>query len=85
MWQYGLREIPQRSGMEGNQRCWIRLGRYNAKGLEEAEVHWPGKGGKTKGGKIWKCVMLPPDQEEEATLQRPSQGPATPRKGALLR
>lgn len=30
-------------------------------GLEEAEVHWPGKG-KSKG-KIWKCMLLPEEVE----------------------
>ena len=37
----------------------VSLGEYTAEGLEKAEVHWPGKGGKT--GKIWKCVVLPTD------------------------
>ena len=31
-------------------------------GLEEAEVHWPGKGGKSKGT-VWKCVLLQSDTE----------------------
>ena len=34
----------------------VGQGRYTAEGLEEAEVHWPGKG-KSKG-KIWRCVVL---------------------------
>ena len=33
-----------------------RLGKKTGEGLEQAEVHWPGKG---KGkGKVWKCVIL---------------------------
>ena len=45
----------------------VRQGRWTGDGLEEAEVHWPGKGGKAKGGKIWKCVMLPLEIEEGTT------------------
>ena len=50
----------------------VRLGRWTAEGLEEAEVHWPGKG-KSKG-KIWKCVMLPGDSEIPVP---PAKRPAT--------
>ena len=50
----------------------VRLGRWTAEGLEEAEVHWPVKG-KSKG-KIWKCVMLPGDSEIPVP---PAKRPAT--------
>ena len=33
----------------------MALGTKTAEGLEEAEVHWPGKG-KAKA-KVWKCVI----------------------------
>ncbi len=42
----------------------VKTGLCNVEGLEEADVHWPAKGSKPgKGGKVWKCVILP---EEEA-------------------
>ena len=34
----------------------VRTGKGGADGLEEAEVHWLGKGG--KGTAIWNCVIL---------------------------
>ena len=44
----------------------VRLGEWTVEGLEKVEVYWPGKGGKTKG-KVWNCVVLPPDLEEVET------------------
>ena len=41
----------------------VKLGKRGEDGLEEAEVHWPGKG---KGkGKVWKCVVLEERTEAE--------------------
>ena len=51
------------------EKTVVRQGRWTGDGLEEAEVHWPGKGGKAKGGKIWKCVILPLETEEERTTE----------------
>ena len=38
----------------------VRLGEWTVDGLERAQVHWSGKGGKSKG-KIWNCVVLTPE------------------------
>ena len=52
-------------------RTVVRSGRRGADGLEVAEVHWPGKGG--KGKKLWKCVVLEGEAaEEEAEAAVPS-------------
>ena len=41
----------------------VRTGRITD-GFEEAEVHWPAKGtGKGKGGKVWKCIILPESED----------------------
>ena len=42
----------------------VKLGKRGEDGLEEAEVHWPGKG-KGKKGKVWKCVVLEERTEAE--------------------
>ena len=45
--------------VEVPEKTVVRLGECTVEGLERAQVHWPGKGGKS-GGKIWNCVVLPP-------------------------
>ena len=61
----------------------VRLGEWTAEGLERGQVHWPGKGGKSRG-KIWKCVVLAPvtsdleaDDVTVPTTSRPSRGKYT--------
>ena len=44
----------------------VKLGKRGKDGLEETEVHWPGKG---KGkGKVWKCVVL--EERTEAEVEK---------------
>lgn len=49
----------------------VRTGKRGANGLEQAEVHWPGKGG--KGTVIWNCVILE-DTEEKSTAGTSVEG-----------
>ena len=51
--------------VEVPRKTVVRLGEWTGEGLERAQVHWPGKGGKSKG-KIWNCVVLTPDLEADA-------------------
>ena len=50
-------------------RTVVRLGRRGEDGLEKAEVSWPGKG-KTGKAKVWRCVVLEGEEEEEGQTAR---------------
>ncbi len=39
-------------------------GRFSADSKEEAKVHWPAKGGKGNGGKVWHCILVSEEVEE---------------------
>ena len=50
-------------------RTVVRLGRRGEDRLEKAEVCWPGKG-KTGKVKVWRCVVLEGEEEEEGQTAR---------------
>lgn len=72
-----MKGMARRSGMVKRWRLQgktvVRLGEWTEKGLEEAEVHWPGKERKASKGKVWKYVEpFSPntEAEEEPTVAR---------------